>query len=95
MNIDRNSENYYAGNDHVNFINWKEAIESHLCSLDVAFNAEWFLGQRDRLSMMYEAGESVQMAADAMEMFARGSAKKSTYQDPLSSKICIGVKYIN
>lgn len=94
MDIDRGSKVYYEGNDHVNFVNWKEAIVRHLEAIDVAFDAEWFASQRKRLLMMYDAGESVSMAAEAMEAFARGNAKKKAEINALDPRVCIGIKYV-
>jgi len=94
INGERNTEFGVIGSEHnCTFLNYRAAIERYLMDKGL-FDPAWWDSQRERINMMWLAGEPVWMAQDTMAVFAEGQKASFNFPDPLDPKICIGIKEI-
>lgn len=79
----------------VNYSNFISQISGKLIEAEL-YDAKWFGAQRHRLSMMWNAGETVDSAYETTHAFACAQLGKSSVKElnPLAAPICIGIKYI-
>ena len=82
-------------NQTVEYTNFVSQISTKLAA-EGLYNAEWMDGQRKRLTLMWNTGETVISAYETIRVFAAAQLSKNTVKslNPLAGPRCRGVRYV-
>lgn len=75
------------------YLIFKSHIANKLIDNDL-YDQEWFSSQSDRVSMYWNAGESIESAYETIAVFAQAAKCKTYVRDvsPIYTSACIGFK---
>jgi len=78
-----------------NFVNFVSQISSCL-ALNGIYDKDWFESQNSRISMMWNAGETVESAYETISKFAEAQlgSKSVKHLNPISLPHCVGVRHV-